>query len=503
MTNLLSGKVEMKFKPNRRMFLKGLGGYMLSLPILEVMLNNNGDAYASGASLEGNYIYTFHGESSGHPRNATCLFKPPQYGNLQSVFNASATEYGSAGLKKLHQMGLLADINLISNLYINSNNPGSPGNIQVKDNSASAAPIMHRSSTLCVNSGHGCPKDVNTYAHYRTPKGKHSTDQHLYDAIGKAGKHINFAVEKYQDGWHQSSSMRDGYIQTPEKDIGKAFDYLFGGFVAPENGGATDAKTASRRSILNLVLEDHKRLQNKLGYADRIIVDQHLSSIRDLEKSIADMQAQDVANACTVPGRLSENTPINSRNYGGEKERALLFNQMIALAVSCGITRVAQYCILRHKAYVNPYDYITNSTLRSKILNDTKLQDLHEIGHYGTLDSLNTWIEVLQWVTGIYGDLLQRLKSVPVGDGTLLDYSFLMMGMHQGIGLSLEGSSRNHVHSYENMSYLQAGGKAFGAVTGRHLNGNRKHPVAVGNKAAELMGVNITFGEIKDKVNIS
>lgn len=488
----------MKNKSTRRLFLQGVGGYMLSLPILEFMLNENGNAYANGDLIAPNYLYTMQGESSGHPRNATVLFQPSQYGNLQSAFSNNPNSYGNAGLRTLDQMGLLADLNLISNLYINSNNPGSPGNIQVANNSHAQAPIVHRSSSLCVNSGFGCPAEVNVWTHYR--KGtKHSTDQALYDAINKEGKHINFAVEKYTDNWPQTSSMRNGYFQTPEKDIGKAFDYLFGGFTPPE-GGTIDEKLASRRSILDLVLADHNRLKQKIGYNDRLIVEQHLSSIRDLEKSISEM-APEIKNTCEIPSRLSENTPINQRNYGGEKERALLFNQMITLAMSCGISRVGHYTILRHKAWVDPTDYV-QSKFHSEIQGNEKLNDLHEIGHYGTQLSLDIWIDMLQWVTGVYGDLIQRFKNVPVGDGTLLDHSFVMLAMHQGIGQSLENSSKNHVHSYENMSYLQSGGKALGAVTGRHINGQRRHPVAIANKAVELMGLNLNFGEIKDKVNI-
>lgn len=490
----------MKIKPTRRLFLKGVGGYMLSLPILECMLNNNGDAYAQGGAIPMNYLYTYQGESSGHPRNNTMLWQPPQYGSLRNAYNSNPNAYGNQGFKEIARRNLLDDINVISNLYIRSNEGGGAGNIEVKGNSHPQSPIIHRSATYVVNSGYSIPSEVNMWLHMRQGS-KHSTDQRLYDAIGKEGKHINFAVEKYQDGWAQSTSMRSGYIQTPEKDVGKAFDYIFGGFTPPPGGGTVDEGIATRRSILNLVLEDHKRLQKRLGYNDRLIVDQHLTSIRDLEESIAKMETQEQLS-CEIPNRLSENTPINSRNYGGEKERAILFNRIIALAFACGITRVGQYCILRHKAYVDPTDYISSSWA-SKIAGNRKLDDLHEVGHNGTQDGLDVWKEMCWWIGDIYGDLVQRFKNTQVGSGTLLDHSFVMMGMLQGIGRSLENSSTNHVHSYENMCYLQAGGKAFGAQTGRHINGNRKHPVAISNAAVEMGGVNITFGEIKDKVDIS
>jgi hypothetical protein len=498
----------MKTKSTRRLFLRGVGGYMLSLPILEIMLDGNGEAYAQGGAIEPFYLYTFQGESSGHPRrienHGVDLFTPPQYGNLQSAFNAAPNDWGNAGLRMLNQMGLLPEINCISNLYINSNNPGSPGNIQVANNPSEQSPIVHRSSSYCVNSGYGCPANVNMWRHYRQGN-KHSTDQALYDALGRSGKHINFAIEKYFDGWAQSSSMRNGYIQTPEKDVGKAFDYLFGGFTGAGQTVNVEANQAlaSRRSILNLVLEDHKRLQKKLGYQDRLLVEQHLTTISELEKDIATQLTEEKELACTIPNRLSENAPINNRNYGGEKERAILFNRMIALAISCGISRVGQYTILRHKAWVNPFDYITDNGLRNEINGNDKLQDLHEVGHYGTTTSLQVWAEMLEWVTGVYGDLIQRLSAVQVGSTKLIDHGFVMMGMHQGIGRSLENSSGNHVHSYENMSYLQAGGKALGARLGRHINGQRKHPVSVANKAVELMGSNITFGEIRDKTDIT
>lgn len=502
-------------KHKRRLFLQGAGGCLLALPILEIMLNSNGDAYADGGELTPNYIYTTQGESSGHNKwNGTTrrydnviFFQPPSHGNLKSIYSKSSSHTGFTGLHPLDTMGLWDDVNVISNLAINTNRKGTPGNVQVSGGSEMIS--IHNHSNYVISSGHGLDNRRKFWTSGEK-KGKFSADQLINDAIGGNKKVMIYSTDE-RDHWTHSTSFRDGSIIKAEKNIGRAFDLLFKGFSPTSTGNsAANQLRESRRSILNLVLEDHKRLEKKLslGYKDRLQVDQHMQLISDLEKSIAKME-NEVKLACQIPKRISENASIDtsfSWPYGGLKERAVLLNQLITLACACGAANVANYAILRHKAEVPTSPFIPNISASEarRIDSDKNLNNFHGCGHHGTKEGSEVWAHGARWVTKTYGDLVQRFKDVPMGSGTMLDYSFIMLAMQQGRGRSMEGSEVSTSHSYENMCFLQAGGKALGAKTGRHIDGQKKHPVAISNKAAELMGLkNLQFGEIEDKVNIS
>ena len=56
----------MSIRLNRRAFLRSSGGLVLGLPLLDIMLNGNGDAFAqSGGPLPKRYAFVFGGQSIG------------------------------------------------------------------------------------------------------------------------------------------------------------------------------------------------------------------------------------------------------------------------------------------------------------------------------------------------------------------------------------------------------------------------------------------------------
>ena len=89
------------------------------------------------------------------------------------------------------------------------------------------------------------------------------------------------------------------------------FERIFGaGFRAPGDEAIIDPSIGLRRSVLDAVVGDTNRLQQRLGYADRIRMEQYLDGIRAIEFQLAKLE-EDPPNlaACIKPNEPSSEYP--------------------------------------------------------------------------------------------------------------------------------------------------------------------------------------------------
>jgi hypothetical protein len=143
----------------------------------------------------------------------------------------------------------------------------------------------------------------------------------------------------YLDAPGQSSiSWKDGgKIVIPERDPKAVWTRLFGDG-ASAAGATPDAALARalarRKSVLDFVKDDGKRLSAKLGAGDRARVDEHLSAIRDYETQYLQPRAAPAASggACNAGAMPA-----------GASDEAML--KLIVLAFRCDLTRVASFML--------------------------------------------------------------------------------------------------------------------------------------------------------------
>ena len=97
------------------------------------------------------------------------------------------------------------------------------------------------------------------------------------------------------------------YNQNPVETSIALFERIFGaGFRAPGDEAIIDPSIGLRRSVLDAVVGDTNRLQQRLGYADRIRMEQYLDGIRAIEFQLAKLE-EDPPNlaACIKPNESS------------------------------------------------------------------------------------------------------------------------------------------------------------------------------------------------------
>jgi hypothetical protein len=217
------------------------------------------------------------------------------------------------------------------------------------------------------------------------------------------------------------------------------FQQLFG---APPGGtGAATGQnsTAYRKSILDAVTSDAGRLKQQVGAADRALLEQYLTGVRQIESSIENASN---LQAC-APGQQPMGIPFDPA------ARARLMCDLVVKAFQCDATRVATMMLGR-----------TTSPMSFTI--DGRVYSHHnDASHWGT-DPVKKHAKdyIDNWQVSQLAYLLTQMKAIAEPGGTMLD--------NVAIFYSSDVADPN-LHNQDNMPVLLAG-RAGGAFrTGRHL----------------------------------
>jgi len=221
------------------------------------------------------------------------------------------------------------------------------------------------------------------------------------------------------------------------------FERLFG------NGDPNKAKRdETRKSILDFVQEDSKDLQTKLGATDKRKIDEYFSAIRDLE--------QRIERAAKMPPVKTPDVKAPTGVPASYEEHIKLMCDLIVLAWQADITRVVTF-VLANEGSNKPYPFINVS------------EGHHDLSHHGNDAKKKEKIrDINRFHTTQLAYLLEKLKSVKEGDGTLLDHCMIAYG---------SGNSDGNAHNHDDLPILLAG-KGGGTIkTGRHIKYAKETPL--------------------------
>lgn len=250
----------------------------------------------------------------------------------------------------------------------------------------------------------------------------------------------------------------------------KVFDRMFG-VGSPEQQGKALRKQAS---LLDRVKTDISRLQNELGPGDRTKMDEYLTSVREVERRIQIAEA----------GVADNPTPDMDRPLGvpvSYAEHARLMFDLQVLALQSDMTRVITFQLAREGS-TRSYNEIGVS------------EPHHPLTHHGgNQDMIDKFAKINEYHVSLFAYLLEKLKSTPDGDGSLLDHSMYLYG---------SGMGDPNLHDHINLPILVAGGGAGKLKGGRHIRYEDRTPLAnLHLTLLEKAGVRMdSFADSKDTV---
>lgn len=235
------------------------------------------------------------------------------------------------------------------------------------------------------------------------------------------------------------------------------------------------AQMEENRSILDLVSQDLKRLMRSVGETDRAKLDQYSEAVRSVERRIevAEEQSGRELPAMDKPMGI----PDKFSDYA-----KLMFDLQV-LAFQGDITRVSTF-MLGHEMGGRAYPELGFGDPHHSLTH-----------HQGDKAKIAKVIQINVFHATLFRYFLERMHSLPDGDGSLLDRSLLLYGSPLSDG---------NMHTYKDLPVVLVAGGVSGIRGGRHLKYPQDTPVAnLYLTLLDSLGISIdSFGDSTGKLNL-
>jgi len=293
-----------------------------------------------------------------------------------------------------------------------------------------------------------------------------SLDQYLAvtKGLGSATRVTSLSLGVGNDGTAagQTLSYGEGGVALPKIiDPTKAFDLLFDGVVSSGADPAATAAAERRRKLSQSVIDyekwDIKRLRDKLAPPEQQKLDQHLTSLSELEKQLGG--GMGAGALCMVPTRPDGSKFPNLKQYnGGEPYFDAITDahlDVLAHALACDVTRFATLFLNDLSYNNNPLSLPADN--HGSVAHIYNASPIGNNGHPGD-GTPDSWLPLAKFNRYAYSKvarLMQKLDALGVLDTTLI-YATSDMG-------------NPALHSTQNVPTILAGGAAGKFRMGRRL----------------------------------
>ncbi len=204
----------------------------------------------------------------------------------------------------------------------------------------------------------------------------------------------------------------------------------------------------SYQNLLDFVLEDAQQLRPKLGRDDQFKMDEYLDSVRAIEKRIEFSLSKDARQWTPEVDEdyLRASRPGVPVDFA---EHIRLMMDLMVLAFQTDSTRVASLMFANDVSGRN-FSFV-----------DGVRGSHHELSHHeNNADKIAQYERINQWHVAEFARMIQKLKAIPEGDGTLLDNCMVLFGS------SMSDGNR---HDPDNLPIL-LGGRGGGSIdSGQHI----------------------------------
>jgi len=374
---------------DRRTVLKGVLGtgaaVGIPLPLLEIMLNENGTAYAqTGTPVSPLFVMWFFGNGA-----LPGLWKPAKTGTGTN-WDLSAQLQGMSALKSY-----LTVISGLTNKVV----MGPPEHPKGSAGATTGAPLNGNAVTapsidqiVAGVISNGAPfKSVEVGVTPATPNGPE-------DSLATVS--------------HKGANAKN----VPDFDPKSVFNRLFGGTTTTTMPDQATKLANVRKSVLDAVLADGAALEKKLGAADKQRVEQHLTSIRAIEARLVTMPTTMTPTMCTGP-----TAPTTGKDTNSEAPPAVnsAMADLSMLALACDRTRVLTFMFSLPAAHV--YYRHLGSNMNA---------DFHDTICHGDAGDMSNQPRVdtgVHYAMTCLNEFLTKMKSTAHGATNLLDQSLVFV----------------------------------------------------------------------------
>ena len=241
----------------------------------------------------------------------------------------------------------------------------------------------------------------------------------------------------------------------PEGDPTRVFARVFSGFMPPKAGGTGGPdpelikRLAEKKSVLDYVTADLGRVSARLPTDEKIRLERHLESLRDVERQLGGAGMSGPVSAVCGPGM-----PGAEGDYPNASKLQL---ELIFQTLACDRTRLVTF--------------LWNGETSQQTFPWLQVNDPHhDMSHRPDSDGATKakLIKVNRWYAEQVGTLLEKMDSVQEGNGkTMLDNSVVVF---------TDGLGKGNNHTRKNIPWVIAGSGNGYMPTGRFLDmGNKPH----------------------------
>jgi hypothetical protein len=234
-----------------------------------------------------------------------------------------------------------------------------------------------------------------------------------------------------------------------EVDPRLVFERLFASEDINESAVSKAQRLAENKSILDFIMEDAKILNKKLGYTDRMKLDEYMTGIREIERRLSFIENQSKD--------FNSTASINIQGIPSDyQEHIRIMGDLMVLAFQTDTTRVSTVMFANEGS---------NRSYKMVGVSDGH----HEMSHHQrTPEKLEALKKINNFHTSQLAYILNKMDSIKEGDKTLLDNSMIVYGA--GI---CDGDRHNH----DDLPLLLAGSGGGKIKSGQHLKFNSNTPM--------------------------
>lgn len=362
-----------RFVLSRRAMLRGLAGgtvATVALPVLEAMLDSNGEALAGGAPLPKRFVTFLFGNGVQLPR-----------------WTPAAT---GSGYVLTEQLAPLAPVKSYCSVLSGFRNK--------------IPPITHHEGMAGMWSGHPYVETGGLESHFGGP----SIDQVAADVLapGTPFRSIEIGISK-RVSENEGPTMQFLSHRAPDQPNPPQYNPRVLWNTLFNTAVAGDPTRPHRVSVLDAVAADAQRLKARLGSFDRDRLDAHLTSVSELQAQIGSF------GACSPVAEPTE----ENQDIGGEEPMPAVTAAMTALLVhafTCDLSRVASYMLTGGVGF-SVYSH----------LGQTEEQHLMTHNEPAFREAINDGIV---WNMQQFSNLLQALEGVQEGASNILANTVAVLG---------------------------------------------------------------------------